>query len=256
VFFEDARTSYTLERIKRILSRTIDTIGVQLGASSFSAEGYEMSFETVKDLDDIHLRGRIDRIDTKEEDGKLHVRVIDYKSGNTRFQLLSLYHGLQLQLVVYLNAAVEILQGKYPEKEIQPAGMFYYHMDDPVIDVKGKEPEEIVKAKIQEQLALEGMALDGSAGVDSDVSKKSQKAGEEEFRILSDFVKHKIRTIGKEIYQGEIQAAPYSLNDKTGCDYCPYHGICGFDEKLPGESYRKLDEFKDVMELIKDEINS
>lgn len=38
------------------------------------------------------------------------VRIIDYKSGKTTFQLLNLYYGQQLQLVVYLNAAMAQLK--------------------------------------------------------------------------------------------------------------------------------------------------
>ena len=53
----------------------------------------------------MRLQGRIDRIDVCRKDGKVYVRVVDYKSGSTRFDLTSIYYGLQLQLAVYLNAA-------------------------------------------------------------------------------------------------------------------------------------------------------
>ena len=41
----------------------------------------------------------------------------------------------------------------------------------------------------------------------------------------------------------------YELGGKTGCDYCPYQGICGFDKKIPGYEYRKLSKLKDVEAL-------
>lgn len=62
----------------------------------------------------LKLRGRIDRVDTCEDGEHVYVKVIDYKSGNTSFQLLSLYHGLQLQLVIYLNAAMELMKKNIP----------------------------------------------------------------------------------------------------------------------------------------------
>ena len=55
------------------------------------------------------------------------MKVIDYKTGNTSFDLVYLYHGLQLQLMIYLDGALRVEQKKYPDKEIIPAGVFYYN---------------------------------------------------------------------------------------------------------------------------------
>ncbi len=266
LLYQDARTAYTIQRILRILKKTIETISTQISQSSFTPEGYEVSFAFAQDLESVNftlseeekmrLRGRIDRIDAKHEGEQVYVKVVDYKSGNTQFSLVSLYHGLQLQLVVYLNAAVEILRRKYPGKEILPAGMFYYHIDDPVIEAKGKLSEEEIKEKVLEQLKLNGV---GTNGEDESVSKKSQKADKQEMQILSDFVNTKIRSIGTDIYGGDIQAKPYMLKDKTGCDYCPYHSICGFDKRVPGYEYRILQDEKDkdvILEKMQKEVSN
>ena len=60
----------------------------------------------------MRLRGRIDRVDLCETDDKVYVKIIDYKTGNTSLDLVALYYGLQLQLAVYLDAAVELEQEK------------------------------------------------------------------------------------------------------------------------------------------------
>ena len=151
-------------------------------------------------------------MDVRSDGEQLYVKVVDYKSGNTQFQLVSLYHGLQLQLVVYLNAAVEILKRKYPDKEVLPAGMFYYHIDDPVIEVKGTPTEEEIKEQVFEQLKLAGVGMDTA---DGSVSKKSQKADQEELSVLSEFVNTKIRQLGQSIYEGDIQVNPYLMKDKS-----------------------------------------
>ena len=67
----------------------------------------------------MRLRGRIDRVDTYETDDKVYVKIIDYKSGNTTFSLLNFYYGLQLQLVVYMNAALELTKKKYKGKDTE-----------------------------------------------------------------------------------------------------------------------------------------
>ena len=55
---------------------------------------------------------------------------------------------------------------------------------------------------------------------------------------------------------GEAEASPYMLGDKTACTYCKYKGICGFDEKLPGYEYRKLDKFDngEALEKMREEV--
>ena len=257
VLLNDARTAYLIERIRRILKRTIETIANQIQTSHFSPEGYEISFSVAEDLQAVNfslneeekmrLRGRIDRIDTKKTDNQVYVKVVDYKSGNRDFQLLSLYHGLQLQLVVYMNSALELLKKKYPDKEVVPGGMYYYHLDDPVVEGNSAQTEEEIKEKILEELKLKGVATEE---VDDSVSKKSQKAEREEFQVLSNFVNHKIRDIGQKIFDGDIETNPYQLGDKTGCDYCPYSGVCGFDASMPGQEYRKLENIKDQDEIL------
>ena len=239
----DARSSYLLERMKRILRRTVETIAEQVKTSHFSPEGYEISFSFVEDLESVNftlseqekmrLRGRIDRVDTHKTEDTVYVKVVDYKSGNRDFQLLSLYHGLQLQLVVYLNSAVEIFKRKYPDKNVVPGGMYYYHLDDPMIEGESGKSDAQIREEILEELKLKGVA---SEAEDSSVSKKTKRAGKEEFQILSGYVNHKIREIGQKIFDGEIAAKPYQLGEDTGCDYCPYHGICGFDPSVPGQN--------------------
>lgn len=264
LLYQDARTAYTVQRILRILKKTIETISTQIAQSSFAPEGYEVSFSFAQDLESVNftlgeeekmkLRGRIDRMDTRHEENRIYVKVVDYKSGNTQFSLVSLYHGLQLQLVVYLNAAVEILKRKYPGKEVFPAGMFYYHIDDPVIEAKGNPTEEEIKKQVLEQLKLKGVGLEEQ---DESVSKKSQKADREELALLSEFVNTRIRSIGEKICHGDIQVNPYRMQDRTGCDYCPYHSICGFDGKLPGYGYRRLSGEKDkdvILEKMQKEV--
>lgn len=243
VLLEGARNSYVIERMKRILIRSIEAITKQIEESNFTPEGYEVSFSSARTMDDISfgLNGRIDRLDTKKTADKVYVKVVDYKSGNIKFQLISVYYGLSLQLVVYLDAAMELMKKKYPDKQVLPSGMFYYHIDDPLIEGTSDVTDEEIKEKILEELKLRGMGCDPE---DKSISKKSEKAEEDQIQLLKRYVNHKIRSVGKEIYEGSIEVFPYMLGNETGCDYCPYIGICGFDKSLPGYAYRRLPEMK------------
>ena len=112
IFSSSKRHEYVIKRTKRITNRTIWALKQHISQGDFVPSGFEVYFSgdsNLKSLNislseeaSIKLRGRIDRVDIYQEDDKIMVRVIDYKSGRTSFDLLSIYHGLQLQLAIYL----------------------------------------------------------------------------------------------------------------------------------------------------------
>ena len=69
-----------IERTSRILKRTVWALQEQLRQGEFLPEGFEVSIGG----------GRIDRLDVLKEDKKVYVKIIEYKSGNTNFALVSL----------------------------------------------------------------------------------------------------------------------------------------------------------------------
>lgn len=278
--FSDARNRYLLERMKTTVKRTVWALLTQIRKGKFIPSGFEVSFSRTSDLDAItftlgeeekmRLQGRIDRIDTYETEDKVYVKIIDYKSGNTSFSLLNLYHGLQLQLVVYLNAAMEFVRKEHPEKTAEPAGIFYYHISDPMVEGNGTESEEEIRHAILEQLKLNGLVNDnpevygamdtefsGNSSVipvglktDGSLKATSKVASTYEFGVMSDYAKEKIIQAGKQIFAGEASVRPYRLAEKTGCDYCPYHTVCGFDPRIPGYEYRQLQKFDNPEEIL------
>ncbi len=271
VLYQNARNEYAITRMGRILKRTVKTLQEQLKKGTFVPEHYELGFQQVRDLDSVnvalseeerlHLVGKIDRVDVCEEEDKVYVKIIDYKSGDRDFDVVALYHGLQLQLVVYMNAAMEVESKKHPDKEVLPAAMLYYQVTDPVVESK----EEMTPAEIQEAIsaALRTRGVVNSSSeilyrLDSNLQGKSSvipvkldKNGKpdayshvmntEEMRLVSDYVNVKIREIGKEILGGNIAMNPYRWKNKDACEYCPYAKVCGYDPALPGCRHRELE---------------
>ncbi|MDE6904895.1 MAG: helicase-exonuclease AddAB subunit AddB [Lachnospiraceae bacterium] len=286
--YDNARNAYGKQRMYRILKRTVWALTKQIRRGSFVPESFEVSFDfpehieavhfLLNDQETMHLKGRIDRIDTLHQEDKLYVKVIDYKSGNTTFQFLNVYHGLQLQLVVYMNAALEMMERRHPGKEIVPAGVFYYHVKDPVVEAEGELSEEELKQKIFGELKLNGVLsddrmvveemdrelLEGGSGnsdvipvginKDGSLKKTSKTISREDFFALSSYVNETILHLGNRMMQGSISANPYSLGDKKGCDYCEFKNICHFDAKIPGYSYRQLEELskEEILEKMRE----
>lgn len=278
--FEDARNRYLLLRMKETVRRTVWALMVQVQKGRFVPEDFEVAFSHADDLDAIRfdlseeekmrLTGRIDRIDTYEAGDKVYVKIIDYKSGNTSFSLLNLYHGLQLQLVVYLNAALELEAKRHPGKETEAAGIFYYHIDNPMVDGLGTESEEEIRREVLAQLKLNGLvnenpdvyrAMDadfaGSSAVipvaektDGSLKATSKTASTYDFKTMSEYVNRTITQAGRRIMNGDVAVSPYELSGHTGCDYCPYHMVCGFDARLDGFSYRRLEKIEDAGKIL------
>ena len=272
VLYSSARNEYAITRMSRILTRTVLTLQKHLKQGSFQPDDYELSFRFAEDLDSIHvdlsedekmhLQGRIDRIDVSEDAEHVYVKVIDYKSGNRKFDLAALYYGLQLQLVVYMNAAMEMESRKHPDKEIVPAALLYYHIDDPTIET----PVELTDEQINEQILAE-LRMNGVVNSDPEVverldrymqdksvvipvekkkdgsfSARSGVLSREEMQLISSYVDAKIRSIGREILDGKIAANPYEKGNEEACTYCAYKKVCGFDGSIPGYEKRQLED--------------
>jgi len=264
VLYSSARNHYMISRMKRMMHRTVWAIGRQLGEGDFVPSGYEIVFPG----------GKIDCIDVCEEQDKVFVKVIDYKTGSKSFDIVAIYHGLQMQLAVYLNAAVEIETKRHPDKEVVPAGIFYYQIKDPIVD-KINDPEKLEEAILKE-LKLDGLVnsepevlghlehnLSGNSVIlpvglkkDGNLSKTSKTATTAEFEIISGFVGHRIAKLREEILSGAADVSPYEYGKQTGCDYCQYRNICGFDKEIDGYEYRRLAELEkeEVLKRMEKEV--
>ena len=283
ILYSSARNEYIITRLKRMLRRTIWALQKQLEKGDFKPNGYEVSFGGVRELTTSHiqlgdlgemiLRGKIDRIDTYEDEEHVYVKIIDYKTGEKTLDLGELCYGLQMQLVVYMNAAMEMSKQESGGKQVIPAGLFYYRVKDPLVDKV--EDEAVLEDSFLKELRPDGLVMNSSdviAHMDRDVeqaskvipvsknkdgslAKKSKALSEEDFEIISEFTNRQVRNVGKQILEGKADISPYKMDQRTGCSYCPYQAICGFDEKIEGYAYRDLKKLEadEAMEIMREE---
>lgn len=270
IFASSSKNAYMVQRVERTLERTAEVLAEQLSGSAFVPAGFEEEFyHTDRNLS---LYGKIDRYDTCEIDGKQYIKIVDYKSGIKDFEVERLYYGLTMQLAVYMTAAVERFKGI-------PAAMFYYHIDNPIVDKNDDPRLEILKklrvkglvnSKIEVIKSLDHAFFDAAGGLAASVKsfripvetdkegklKKSSKVADtKRFEQISDFVFRKLAKEGQQILEGDVRIAPYKLGDGDACEYCTYAAVCGFD-KRNGSTYRVLphkteEEVWDAMEREK-----
>ena len=272
LFYETKRSEFIIHRMKRILTRTVWAIHEQMKRGDYKQSGYELEFGKLDHLDEVHLdlgegkvmnlSGRIDRVDTLETDDDIYVRVVDYKTGSTSFDIGLVYYGLQMQLTVYLDTAMALERKQHEDKQIKPGGVLYYHIKDPVVRVMDQDagPKDLL-----EQLKLDGYvnddkkALEGmdktlfetkgqsvsslvtnvSLNKSGEMSSKSQVMPNEDWSYLLHTTRERMKEFGKNISQGDVRIAPYKLGERVACSYCPYGTVCGFNPSQ-GDEFREL----------------
>lgn len=270
------RYEYIVKRVERITNRTLWALTEQIKRGDFEPIGFEVLFAANNglsslnlELDDkslVQLRGRIDRLDVYETDSTLMVRVVDYKSGSTSFSLQSLFYGLQIQLALYMNAAIELMNMEHEDKDIIPAGILYYNIDDPFVDKLSNVEDSIlkqlkmngivnsnkdviirhdksfIKGQDEEEISpsVKSLIVPVETNKDGFLTKRSSVASENELYSIGNFVKKKVKQFGDDILNGDTKIEPYQMDKKSACDYCQYKSICGFDATIEGFKYRKL----------------
>lgn len=272
LLYDTHRDTHLITRLRRILQRTVWAITRQMKQGEFRTVDSELKFAQLHGP--LNLVGRVDRIDVMEQSDAAYVTIVDYKTGKKDISLSDLYYGLQMQLVIYLQAAVE-QEEKGRKKMVIPAGVFYYNIEDPIL-------ESSVKEEDRDQALLSALRLRGLINEDDPVlpsvdrrfatdsgqlpapttstvapfetdkngmlKKKSSAITTEDFGMLMDFSRQKLQTMSQEILNGRIDINPYRRMDSTGataCDYCPYHAVCQFDPRMQGQSYRPVKKMSD-----------
>ena len=203
------------------------------------------------------LRGRIDRVDLcrDEKSGQTFAVVVDYKSSPKKLDPLKIAHGLQLQLLAYLNVlrapAVPHLPSPISDSPPRPTGVFYVPLHGAAGSTGERaeilsEDEAARRATYQHagrfdfaQRALLDARLGGAASgqfklrLNKDgglIARGSDALPTTEFTALLTQVEANLRRLGDAIFAGEISVSPVRLSasDKA-CDRCDYRAICRFD---------------------------
>ena len=150
------RFIYLFRRLTQTARRVVLDTARELRLSDFRPLDFELDFSKTPDLppvsvgageDSLVLTGVADRVDGWERDGKLYLRVVDYKSGHKTFSLTDVWYGMGLQMLLYLFA-LEKNGGEHYKKPIVPAGVLYVPARDVLLSAPEKlSDEELLKEK-------------------------------------------------------------------------------------------------------------
>lgn len=235
--FNSKRFAFTEKRLKEEV--LLATRAVRASLTGMHIAGSEVGFR--HELGSITLTGRIDRIDLSD-DGFL--RVVDYKSGNSSFDLCRLYYGLSIQLMIYLIAAMEIVPG------CTPAGGFYMNVSLPFI------PSDKTESDRMKELRMNGFALadaDAAASMEKTAGKLttikltlnpdgipygSSAFSRAELDSLMRHCEKLAQNAVSSILSGKLEVNPAEYGGTIPCDYCEYFAVCRREDS--GRSLPKL----------------
>lgn len=266
ILLSSSRNEYLLERMKRIAKRAVWAMEEHIRRGDFTPEEYEIAFSEKNQLDSMTFAlnngkkmifsGIVDRMDSMEDEENKYIKIIDYKSGNMKFDFAKIFHGLQMQLMIYMNAMMELYEKK-EGKRVYPAGMFYFHLDDPLVE--GRDLEEV------KQNLLKDMKMSGVVNEDFDLIRQMEHAGPEGYLTLpvratkngfdkrssvlntnqllslGKFVEQKMTDLGNSLMRGDVSIEPYEYNGTMPCDYCKFRNVCAYENGVdPVKKIKKV----------------
>lgn len=263
ILLSSAQYIHQKERISTLAKKSINRLIALDKVSKFHPVFYETSFGNGKKNPlsyklnkrvTLEILGQIDRMDFSD-DGKYFL-IIDYKTGQAAINLLEVYYGLKMQLLTYLLAAKNFMEEDNNNRI--PAGMLYFFLKYPMLTKSSPMDKESVKAEIEKKLKMPGWILadeDIIKAIDESLhflkirltksgihgSDRNSVKTEEEFEILLEFMDNLLKETGEEILTGNIMRAPYKLDNKVPCAFCPYDIFCEFDTRIEGFNYRELE---------------
>ena len=277
---KSARFRYLFARLRRTAYAVVEQVAEELRHSDFVPVAFELSFGDGKDLPavvvyepdgELRVGGKVDRVDGWVKDGKLYLRVVDYKSGRKAFDLSAVKLGLDIQMLLYLFALQR--EGKaHFGMEVEPAGVLYLPARDDILSAERSiSPEDLQKER-ERQLrrsglllaepevlaAMEHEALQGPrylpVRVDRSGGLSGSIASADRLGRLGRYVEELLHQISREIREGNIDADPCCHSeDDSFCQYCDWADACHFQDGRDGDHLHYIlpvtpEEFWDELE--------
>jgi ATP-dependent helicase/nuclease subunit B len=274
ILLSSNRHHYIKKKLQDVIGRASLILSEHAKASGFAPVGLELGFGpkaelppfafTLKNGTKMALQGRIDRVDKAESDEGVYLRIIDYKSSARDLDLTEVYYGLSLQMLTYLDIVLTHSQ-KLIGADAHPAGVFYFHVHNPMVNSKKILTLEEIEEEIFKSFKMKGLVLgetdvirlmdqsleSGSSNIisaglkkDGTLSSRTKAADRNQFDVMRSQVRNLYKKSGNDIMSGRTDITPYKLKDRTPCQFCAFKPVCQFDSSMEENEYRIFTEGK------------
>jgi ATP-dependent helicase/nuclease subunit B len=266
-----AHNGFIIHSAGEVLEDCVLAIAQMVRAGSFKPRWSEVSFGEVRNSSDrigeykigllgsrlLFLDGKIDRVDIVELDGEKIAIVFDYKRRAKTFDWSEFYHGLDMQLPIYMLAVRNTSTQEYKVQDV--AGAFYMPVE---VSPTTANFDELIKKAEQFNYKAKGIfngeffqQLDSTAKsrwsdfYNFQISKKDGQYGDYgksgalrpgDFEKVLKFTEKKIITLAGEIVSGTIDVKPYRLGTGSPCSWCKYKSVCRVDWQINDYNFLEM----------------
>ncbi len=274
---KSSRFIYLFNRLVGDASFVVRDMVRELQNSDFTPIDFELEFSDTGDIPPhliadeasrLKVKGFVDRVDGWENDGKLYLRVVDYKTGKKTFRLSDVWYGMNMQMLIYLFALYKNGSEKY-HKQIVPAGVLYAPARDEIIPASRNAEDADISDLRLKRLKRSGLILSEAHVVEAmehggnkkylpvRLTKEGALTGDslaalEQLGSLSSHIDKMLLQIAAGVRKGSIAAEPYFKNENdNACLFCDYKAACRFSEQ-DGDKRRYLKKLNtdEVWEMI------
>ncbi|MGV3095188.1 MULTISPECIES: helicase-exonuclease AddAB subunit AddB [Staphylococcus] len=289
---------YMSKRIGVIVESTLKALRYQNKNTKFKPQRFEAGFrKSPKNSEEliaqpliteqgipVNIRGQIDRIDAYTKNDTSYINIIDYKSSNpsATLDLKKVYYGKQMQMMTYMDIALQNAQRLGLSNEIKPGGLLYFHVHDERLNFKdwGELQDDALTEDKLEQAFLKEYKLRGLVNSDMDVVdaldirledigksdivpvslKKDGSIGSRGSSVADETTIHKFIKHNKDnfintatnIMKGHTEVAPLKFDDQLPCQFCNFKSVCHVDTMIDSKHYRHVDETIDPIKAVQD----
>ena len=223
MFFDRGIQASSGRRVRRLAVSSIEAILRQYQKEAYRPAYLEWNFGPSKacqlavplpDGTVVDFRGKVDRVDLRPDGDGMGFRIVDYKSGDKKADFEALYHGLALQLPIYLEA----FSRSNPDCFAEDAA--YFHFARPILSLPaGVRPDAAkILASLEKTYALRGLKL-----------------SPDDIGLLRRHALRRATALASCLLGGDFEVVPRKLPGKDpACIYCPMQAVCGFDGQVGG----------------------
>ena len=247
-FVQDATARFTWENLEEILYQTAAVLKKNSATHQLKTKLTESDFGLKTSslgefvIDDVHLRGRIDRID----ETKAHaLGAIDYKSSAHQFKIQEAYDGVSLQFLTYLD----VLRKTFSDQKIW--GALYLHFQNNAINLSEINQLSEISNVLDKAMSYEGLLLaensDEISKIEGIKVNKSNIYDSQAFENLLKINEQHYQKANHRLKSGKIAINPVMKRSEgidpsgnvRGCSYCPLKSICRFEANVHMNQYTR-----------------
>ena len=262
------RFIYLFRRICRDVHQVVRDMAQELRKSDFVPLSFELDFAKSQLLPPVELgeenaamalTGIADRVDGWLHEGKLYLRVVDYKTGKKKFSMSDIWYGMGLQMLLYLFALEQGGEKLYGH-QIVPAGVMYVPARNAILSVQRDMDGDEAENERLGSLRRSGLVLSDEALMEAwehgedkrfiPVRLEGRNKGEglvslERLGLLSRRIKSTLGDMARELHAGSITADPYYRSQQeNACALCEFYDACHFVHGENGEQCRFIPKLK------------